>query len=132
MPYLDQGIEVVIGSRFLAEPPMKVKRPLYRRLGSMAFHKVTEMMVGLSDIPDTQCGFKFFLHDAAKKLFGKQRVAGYTFDVEILYLACKFGYRIQQVQVAFRYDMDSRMSLVMGNLRSFLDVMRLPFLHRND
>ena len=84
-------------------------------------------LVGLHDIRDTQCGFKFFLGDVARALFAHQRIDGYMFDVEILHLANRSGYRIKEVGVRWRDDGDSRLDLVAGNWRNMLDVLRIRF-----
>ena len=81
--------------------------------------------IGLRDIPDTQCGFKFFRRDAALALFERQRIDGYMFDVEILYLATQAGYPIAQVPVRWRDDGDSRLQLVRGNVRNVVDILRI-------
>ena len=78
---------MVIGSRALRESRVERAQPLHRRLGSKVFGLFMHAFVGLRDIPDTQCGFKFFHRDAALAIFDRQRIDGYMFDVEILYLA---------------------------------------------
>jgi dolichyl-phosphate beta-glucosyltransferase len=83
------------------------------------------LLVGLSGIGDTQCGFKFFRRSAAEAVFGRQRIDGYMFDVEILYLATALKYRIAQVPVRWRDDADSRYQLVSGTIRNLTDLLRI-------
>lgn len=128
-PWLRDGYEVVIGSRRLPESCIERPQPLYRRLGSKGFSLVLRAVVGLPGIVDTQCGFKFFRRHAALDLFGRQRIDGYMFDVEILYLAQQAGYRIAQVPVHWRDDGDSRLPLLRGNLRNMIDVLSIRFAH---
>ena len=97
----------------------------YRRLGSKVFAIGMHAVVGLHDIADTQCGFKFFRRDVALDIFGRQRIDGYMFDVEILQLATRSAYRIAQVPVRWRDDGDSRLQLIRGNLRNFKDILRI-------
>jgi dolichyl-phosphate beta-glucosyltransferase len=118
----DEGFDLIIGSRGLAGSKIEVAQPLYRRIGSWGFGKLMRAMIGL-DIPDTQCGFKFFRHDVAKDLFATQTIDGYMFDVEILHLAASSGYRIGQAPVAWRDDGDSRLDLVRGNLANMRDLV---------
>jgi glycosyltransferase involved in cell wall biosynthesis len=125
LPWLDEGYDIVIGSRNLAESRVEVPQPLYRQLGSRAFGIAMHCLVGLWGIHDTQCGFKFFKGDVARDLFGRQRIDGYMFDVEILYLAARAGYRIKEVGVRWRDDGDSRLRLVAGNWRNFVDLLRI-------
>jgi hypothetical protein len=79
--------------------------------------------LGLNDITDTQCGFKFFQGDVAHRLFSIQQIDGYMYDIEILCIAKKLGYRIQQVPIRWRDDGDSRLQLVRGNLRNMRDLL---------
>jgi len=121
------GFDVVIGSRALRDSRVERRQPLHRRLGSKVFAFGMHSLVGLHQIVDTQCGFKFFRRVAADDVFGRQRIDGYMFDVEILHLASAAGYRIAQVPVRWRDDGDSRLQLVRGNLRNLADLLRIRF-----
>ena len=57
----------------------------------------------------------------------RQRIDGYMFDVEVLHLAARSGYRIKEIGVSWRDDGDSRLQLVRGNWRNFLDILRIRF-----
>jgi dolichyl-phosphate beta-glucosyltransferase len=59
-------------------------------------------------IDDTQCGFKAFRRPAADDLFGRQSLSGFGFDVEILYLARKLGYQVQELGIPWFFDADTR------------------------
>ena len=74
----------MIGSRALSESSIEQSQPLYRRLGSKGFRLFVHALVGLRDIVDTQCGFKFFKRHVSIDLFGRQIIDGYMFDVEVL------------------------------------------------
>ncbi|MGH7380693.1 MAG: dolichyl-phosphate beta-glucosyltransferase [Candidatus Methylomirabilales bacterium] len=126
-PWLRGGYEVVIGSRALRESRIEQAQPLYRRLGSKVFRLFIHAVVGLHDIVDTQCGFKFFQRRAALDLFGRQRIDGGMFDVEVLYLAQHAGYRIAQVPIRWRYDGDSRLALLSANVQNVIDIFRIRF-----
>src|SRR5450432_725589 len=128
-PWLEQGNELAIGSRRNGALIEKAQ-PLYRRVGSVGFHWFMQTVVGLPGIEDTQCGFKFFQHTAAKELFRRQQIDAYMFDVEILAIARRLGYRIQQVPIRWRDDADSRLDLVAGNLRNVRDIFRIGLRHR--
>ena len=127
---LIDGYDVVIGSRSLANSQIERRQPWYRRLGSRGYAIVKRACVGLDDIVDTQCGFKFFQGDVARDLFQRQTIDGYMFDVEILYIAQQRGYRIAQVPVRWRDDGDSRLQLVSGNLRNLRDTLAIRRRHR--
>jgi dolichyl-phosphate beta-glucosyltransferase len=127
LPWFDQGYDIVIGSRALAESRVEVPQPLYRQLGSRAFAVAMHVLLGMWHIHDTQCGFKFFRAPAARDLFGRQRIDGYMFDVEVLHLAEQSGYAVKEVGVRWRDDGDSRLRLVAGNWRNMLDILRIRF-----
>jgi dolichyl-phosphate beta-glucosyltransferase len=115
---------VVTGSRALDRSLIERRQPLYRRLGGGGFHYFMRAATGL-EITDSQCGFKFFRREAAKDLFGRQKIDGYMFDVEILALARARGYGIKEVAIRWRDDHDSRLELVRGNLRNVRDILRI-------
>ncbi len=125
VPWLRDGHDLVIGSRRHQDARILKAQPLYRQIGSKGFALVMHAVVGLHDINDTQCGFKFFQREVAIDLFQRQKIDGYMFDVEILHLARKRGYRIAQVPVRWRNDGDSRLQLVAGNLRNLRDIFRI-------
>jgi dolichyl-phosphate beta-glucosyltransferase len=125
LPEFDHGYDVVIGSRAVTGAVVEIPQPLHRKLGSRAFALVMHCVIGLWNIRDTQCGFKFFRRQVAHDLFGRQMVDGYMFDVEILYLAERSGYRIKEVGVRWRDDADSRLELVAGNWRNAKDIFRI-------
>jgi dolichyl-phosphate beta-glucosyltransferase len=119
--------EVVSGSRALNRALIERRQPLYRRVGSMGFAVFMQAVVGLRGITDSQCGFKFFRRDTALKLFGRQKIDGYMFDVEILTLAQLFGCRMKEVPIRWRDDGDSRLQLLSGNMRNVIDIFRIRF-----
>jgi dolichyl-phosphate beta-glucosyltransferase len=124
-PWLGQGYDVVIGSRSMRDSQIEKRQPLYRQLGGKGFGLFMHAVVGLRGITDTQCGFKFFTRAAAREIFSRQQIDGYMFDVEILVLARRLGFRIQQVPIRWRDDGDSRLALVSGNLRNVADIFRI-------
>jgi len=132
LPWLEQGFDVVIGSRALADSEIEVPQAAYRRVGSRAFGVVMHGLLGLWGVHDTQCGFKFFRGEVARDLFARQRIDGYMFDVEILYLAGRSGYSIKEVGVRWHDDHDSRLDLVAGNWRNLKDLVRIRLGHYPD
>ncbi len=105
---LRAGDPVVIGSRRTAGARVEVGQPLTRRLGSLAFRALTQGVTGVSD---SQCGFKFFDAAAARDVFARSSVEGFTFDVELLGLATRLGYRITEVPVDWSDQAGSSLSL---------------------
>jgi dolichyl-phosphate beta-glucosyltransferase len=125
--WLEQGYDVVMGTRAASESRIEKRQPWFRRAGSAGFNLTVRTLLGLGGIRDTQCGFKFFPIAVARELFARQKIDGYMFDVEILALARRFGYRIRQVPVRWRDDGDTRLDLVRGNLQNMRDILRIRF-----
>lgn len=125
LPRFSEGCQVVIGSRALRPSIIERKQPLYRQLGSRGFGWFMHAVVGLPDIHDTQCGFKFFDGEVAKLIFSIQQIDGYMFDVEILALAKQLGFSVLEVPIRWRDDGDSRLNLIAGNLRNACDIFRI-------
>ena len=124
-PWLEQSYDVVVGSRSMRDSQIERRQPLYRQWGGKGFGLFMHAVVGLKGITDTQCGFKFFARAAAREIFSRQQIDGYMFDVEILVLARRLGYRIQQVPIRWRDDGDSRLALLSGNARNVIDIFRI-------
>lgn len=124
-PWVTGEFDLVIGSRALSTSRVERKQPLYRRVGSQGFGFTMHALVGLHDINDTQCGFKFFKREVAVRLFAAQVIDGYMFDVEILSLAQRFGYSMKEVPIRWRDDGDSRLQLLAGNVRNLRDLFRI-------
>ena len=121
---LDRGFDVAIGSRRLAQSDVQIKQPWVRGLAGRAFSGMVSRFF-LPGIVDSQCGFKAFRRPAAEVLFGRQRLEGFGFDVEILWLARRFGYRVAEVPVVWRDDPESHIRLLRDPPRMLLDLARL-------
>ncbi len=123
--------DVALGSRIQPDgSDMRKTQPAYRRLLGRAFHALASVWV-VGPVKDTQCGFKGFRREAAHDLFARQLIESIVFDVEIIYLARRRGYRIAVVPITWLDRAGSRMrprpSLA---LRVAWDLFRIPFLHR--
>lgn len=109
-PYFEKGFSVVIGSRAVPGAKIAVSQPWYRvLLGRMA--NLLIQIVLLPGIWDTQCGFKAFKRGAAKKIFSYQKISGWGFDMEILALAKRFGFKIKEVPITWFNAEESKVSL---------------------
>jgi dolichyl-phosphate beta-glucosyltransferase len=126
---LAAGADVAIGSRLLASRDSRyaVRARWHRSVLGTLFNQVIQRM-GLEGIHDTQCGFKLFRADAAVDLFGASRIEGYGFDLEILYLARRRGYRIAEVPINWTDQPGSKVRV----LRDGLTMWRDLFLVRRD
>ena len=97
-PALEAGADIVVGSRALADPAVSVQARVHRVWAGRMFNWLVARL-GLSGIADSQCGFKCFRAAAAEDLFRAIRTDGYGFDVELLLLAQRRGYRIAEVAI---------------------------------
>lgn len=125
-----EGCDIVIGDRTLATTDIAVARRRYRQWGTDQFRRLLRWSMGLGDFPDTQCGFKFFRAAVMRDLFARARVDGYMFDVEVLLLAIRAGYRVSRIPVRWLDDPDSRFRPVSGSLRNLRELARIRRLHR--
>jgi dolichyl-phosphate beta-glucosyltransferase len=127
---LAEGVDAAIGSRAVRKAGCDVQQSFKRRLAGRAFNLLVRALA-LSDCRDTQCGFKCFRREAALKLFGEQRLDGFSFDVEILYLARRRGYRVKEVPVMWREGRESRIRFFRDSLAMAGDLLRIRNLHGN-
>jgi dolichyl-phosphate beta-glucosyltransferase len=93
------------------EAGVQVVARAHRVAAGRVFHWVTSL-VGLRDIVDSQCGFKAFTAAAADDLFGRMRTRGFGFDVELLLLARRAGYRVAEVAVNWTEQRGSKVRLL--------------------
>lgn len=93
-----QNYEVIIGSRYLDKNSIKIKQPLIRRIVSRLGNIIVRLVLGIKSV-DTQCGFKLFSAAATEKVFPKQTIERWGFDVEILAITLHMGYQIKEVPV---------------------------------
>lgn len=120
---MDEGHDVVIGSRAMAGARIEVRQPWYRENMGRLFNLFVRALA-VPGVRDTQCGFKLFSAAAARDVFSATRLDGFSFDVEALFLARRKGYRIAEVPVLWRNDAASRVSLFRGFL-AFPDLLRI-------
>jgi dolichyl-phosphate beta-glucosyltransferase len=123
--------DVALGSRIQPDgSDMRKSQPVYRRLLGKGFHLLASLWV-VGPVKDTQCGFKGFTRDAAHDLFARQHVQSIVFDVELIYLARRRGYRIAIVPVRWSDRRGSRMRARPAlALRVAWDLFRIPLIHR--
>ncbi len=125
---LEGPAEVAIGSRALREAGCDVQQTLKRRISGRIFNGLVQACV-LPGFYDTQCGFKCFKRQAALDIFSAQKLDGFSFDVEALYLARKKGYQIKEVPVMWRQGESSTVSLFRDSWRMAKDLLTIKKLH---
>jgi dolichyl-phosphate beta-glucosyltransferase len=123
--------DVAVGSRIQPDgSDMRATQPGLRRFLGKLFHVLASIWV-VGPVQDTQCGFKGFTQGAAKDLFGRQVITSIVFDVELIHLARRRGYRIAVVPIQWEDRRGSRMHARPGlAVRVAWDLFRIPLLHR--
>jgi dolichyl-phosphate beta-glucosyltransferase len=118
-----QQCPIVIGSRE-GQGARRVGEPVYRHLMGRVFNRVVQSLA-VPGIEDSQCGFKAFRADAAHAIFTRQRINGFGFDVEVLYLARRLGYGVKVVPLRWEHKENSRVAPVRDTLLMLSDVLRV-------
>ena len=125
-PLFKQGYDIVISSRNPKDSPgasRDVKEPWYREiLGRLG--NVIIQLFGVWGIRDTQNGFKALKKEAAQKIFSETRIPNFAFDVEMLALARRFGYRVAVIPIRLIFEPDSKVTL-QAYFKVFMDVFRI-------
>ena len=98
--------------------------PAYRHWVGRIFNTFVRLLA-IPDIQDTQCGFKCFRASVAEDLFSVQRLDGWTFDVEVLFIALRRGYRVSEVPIPWYFEPGSRVRIAQDSLGMFLDLFRI-------
>jgi dolichyl-phosphate beta-glucosyltransferase len=123
MAELGRGHAIAIGSR-AAEGAVEENKSRLRHLVSSLLRGVVRVVSGVQ-VKDTQCGFKLFSRQAALELFSKQQVSGFSFDLELLYLARKFNLKVAEVPVRWYDAPGSKVNPVSDSLKFLCDLVRI-------
>lgn len=124
LEWLGKGYDIVIGSRGLRESDIQTHQPWYRENMGKIFNMLVRL-IAVRGIKDTQCGFKCFKKEAIKDIFNKQTITHFGFDVEVLWIALKRGYRIKEVPVQWSNDLNSKVNPVLDSIRMFSGVIKI-------
>ena len=122
--WINQGYDIAVGSRALPESAILKRQSWPRELMGKTFNRLVQLLT-VSGIRDTQCGFKLFKKETAKVLFEKQTIWGFGFDVELLFMARKNGYRIKEVPITWINSPNSRVHIVKDSFLMLCDLVRI-------
>ncbi len=122
--------EIAIASRE-APGAVRYNEPNYRHLVGRVFNTLIRVLA-LPKLNDTQCGFKCFKAAVAEELFNEMTITGWSFDVEILYLAQRRGYRIVEVPIPWYYNPDSHISVAKDSMQMALDILKIRLTDRQN
>lgn len=117
------GVDAVIGSRRLSGDGYEGYTPL-RKLASSVYYGVLRILGGF-DLSDSQCGFKSFRGDMARKIFDKCQTNGFAFDFEVLLLAKKLNASVVEMPVSILNHRQSTVHLVRDSIRMVRDLLRI-------
>ncbi len=134
LAFLEDGYDIAIGSRE-GLGAQRINEPGYRHLMGRVFNLLVRL-VAVGGFQDTQCGFKCFRHEVAQDLFQRVQLYGAEaglakggmvtgFDVEVLFLALKRGYKVKEVPVQWYYVATTNVSPLLDSVRMFTDVLRV-------
>ncbi len=132
LPWFERGYGIVIGSREGAGA-RRIQEPFYRHLMGRVFNFVVRLLT-VRGIQDTQCGFKALESEAGRAIFARARLYGENarrvtdamvtaYDVEVLFIGQKLGYKIKEVPVEWRYGTESKVNPLKDSWRNFRDVL---------
>ena len=118
-----EGIDISIASRE-APGAIRYHEPHFRHFGGRMMNRLIQLFI-LPGLNDTQCGFKCFSKQAAKDLFNHQTLPGWSFDIELLYIARQRGYKIQEIPIPWYYHQESKVNAVRDALKILMDIQTI-------
>ena len=121
---LAAGADIAIGSRWLRAELQTQRQSALRQLAGRIFNGLNRIILGLR-FKDTQCGFKAFTRRAAQTILPLQRIERWGFDPEILFLARKLGFRVDEVAVLWGHSGDTRIHPLLDGARMFQEMVRI-------
>lgn len=121
-PFLKEGAEVLIGSRAVDRKKVKVHQPLHREAMGRVFNLFVQLLA-TPGLWDTQCGFKVFTRGAVQAIFPLQTIERFGFDVEVLFIARKLGFKVKEVSVHWFDNPASKVHVFRDSTRMFVDLL---------
>lgn len=121
-PAIDQ-FDIAIASREAAGA-VRYNEPAYRHLGGRGINYIIQLLI-LPGLNDTQCGFKCLRAEVADDLFNRQTLNGWSFDIELLYLARRRGYRVCEIPIHWHHHPETKISAMRDALRMIKDIFRI-------
>ena len=121
---LASGADVAMGSRWLRPELQTQRQSLHRQLFGRVFNLILRIVLRLK-YKDTQCGFKAFNRRAAQMIFPLQHIERWGFDPEILFLAHRFGLKVEEVPVAWAHSEGTRINPLRDGSRMFWETLKI-------
>lgn len=121
---LERGADIAIGSRWLRAETQTQRQPLHRQLFGRVFNLLLRLTLGLQ-FADTQCGFKAFKQRAVQVIFPRQRIERWGFDPEILFLARKYGFQVEEIPVLWGHSGGTRIHPLVDGSRMAMEMLHI-------
>jgi glycosyltransferase involved in cell wall biosynthesis len=118
---LKNGYDMAIGSRALNRSLISTHESLFREFAGIIFNKIVRLVLWLPFV-DTQCGFKAFRRQHCRIIFELQRIEGFGFDPELLYLARHYELRAIEIPVRWGHSPDTKVSMLRDSFKMFIDI----------
>ncbi len=118
---LKEGYDVAIGSRALDRKLISTRESPFREFAGIIFNKIVRLMLRLPFV-DTQCGFKAFRRQPCEIIFEQQRIEGFGFDPELLYLARHHGLRSVEIPVRWGHSPATKVNMLKDSIKMFVDI----------
>ena len=123
IPPVLQNFDIAIASRE-AKGAVRYNEPSYRHWGGRGINFLIQTLI-LPGLNDTQCGFKCFRADVAEDVFKRQTLHGWSFDIELLYIARRHGYRIVEIPVHWYHFSDSKVNALRDAVQMIRDIFTI-------
>ncbi len=124
----EEGYDIFVGSRVLRDESRVLRAKWYRKLMGLIFVFLVHTFL-FKKIKDTQCGFKMFKKEIVKPLFSRIYLRRFSFDIEMLYLAFKMGYKVKEGPVSWHHVKGSKVNLLTDPLKMSFDILRIRNWH---
>lgn len=126
---IEQGADMVIASRQHPHSDISRHQSWLREHMGMGFNMLMHACVDLT-FQDTQCGFKAFSAAASEAIFSRAKLDGFSFDVELLFLAQRLEFAVHEIPVQWMNEPNSKVRMLVDPLMMFVDIVRIRRLHK--
>lgn len=127
MEEIERGNDLVIASRFV--PGLKIVKPVlwHRKIMERVFRILRMIILNSWKVQDTQCGFKVFRRDAARRIFTMTTINRFAFDAEVIFIAKKFGYAIKELPISLQNPPHSHIRILRDPINMFFALLKIRF-----
>lgn len=128
MPFIEKGIDVIVGTRKNGKSSVLIHQPKYREILGKGFTMITQIALNLN-VSDFTCGFKAFSGKAIKKIFESSQISGWGYDAEIIFLAKKYLFSIEEQAVIWSNDERTKVKIYKAVPQTFMELAQIRWIH---